>query len=89
MYRIATLFAASMLPTFVAAQHALIVGPASSTETKLQHLLEREEICQVITNYGLDFDMQDWDLHRPVFTDEIQMNFTASLGGGLQTMIGH
>ncbi|MEM7547954.1 MAG: nuclear transport factor 2 family protein, partial [Pseudomonadota bacterium] len=33
------------------------------------------------------FDMQDWDLHRSVFTDEIQMDFTASLGGGLQTMM--
>ncbi|GFE66751.1 nuclear transport factor 2 family protein [Litoreibacter roseus] len=86
MNRIATLVAASMLPTFVAAQQAPIAEPASSTETKLQNLLDREEIRQVITNYGLAFDMQDWDLHRSVFTDEIQMDFTASLGGGLQTM---
>ncbi|WP_299401837.1 nuclear transport factor 2 family protein [uncultured Roseobacter sp.] len=86
MKRIATLIAATLLPTLVAAQHAAIVDPTSCTDTKLQVLLDREEIRQVITNYGLAFDMQDWELHRSVFTDEIQMDFTASLGGGLQTM---
>ena len=86
MNRIATLVTAALLPNVVAAQQAPIVDPASSTETKLQVLLDREEIRQVITNYGLAFDMQDWELHRSVFTDEIQMDFTASLGGGLQTM---
>ncbi|WP_227268117.1 nuclear transport factor 2 family protein [Roseobacter weihaiensis] len=86
MHRIATFFAAALLPTFALAQQGPIVDPASSTDVKLQLLLDREEIGQVITNYGLAFDMQDWDLHRSVFTDEIQMDFTASLGGGLQTM---
>ncbi|APX12545.1 nuclear transport factor 2 family protein [Tateyamaria omphalii] len=78
MNRIATLAAAALLPTLVAAQQAPPVDPASSMETKLQILLDREEIRQVITNYGLAFDMQGWDLHRSVFTIELQMDFTAS-----------
>ncbi|WP_299621778.1 nuclear transport factor 2 family protein [uncultured Tateyamaria sp.] len=86
MKPIIAIVAATLLPTFVAAQQIPIVDPVSSPEVKLQILLDREEIRQVITNYGLAFDMQDWDLHRSVFTDEIQMDFTASLGGGLQTL---
>ncbi|MEM8822752.1 MAG: nuclear transport factor 2 family protein [Pseudomonadota bacterium] len=75
-----------LLPAFGNAQQTPFADTESSVEEKLQILLDREEISQVIINYGLAFDIQDWDLHRSVFTDEIQMDFTASLGGGLQTM---
>ncbi len=68
------------------AQEAPLVAHNASQETQLRLLLDREEIGQVIVNYGLAFDMQDWKLHRSVFTDEIQMDFTASIGDGLVTM---
>ncbi|GFE63528.1 nuclear transport factor 2 family protein [Litoreibacter roseus] len=66
-----------------------ITGPTPaypSPEAQLQMLVDREEIGQVIVNYGLAFDMQDWVLHRSVFTDEIEMDFSASIGDGLVTM---
>lgn len=69
-----------------AAQQAPLVAPEASSEERLQLLLDREEIGQVIVNYGLAFDMQDWELHRSVFTDEIEMDFSASIGDGLTTM---
>lgn len=65
---------------------ARIVDPAASVEAKLQRLLDREEIAQVIVDYGHAFDRQDWALHRSVFTDEIEMDFSASIGDGLVTM---
>ena len=58
----------------------------TSASAKLQYLLDRQEIGQAIVNYALAFDMQDWLLHRSVFTDEIEMDFTASIGDGLTKM---
>jgi hypothetical protein len=57
-----------------------------SVEERLQMLLDREEISQVIVNYGFSFDRRDWALHHSVFTEQIQMDFSASIGGdGLTT----
>ena len=75
---------ATALPA--AAQQAPITDPTADIEARLQHLLDREEIAQVIVNYGHAFDMRDWALHRSVFTDEIEMDFSASIGDGLVTM---
>ena len=69
-----------------AAQQAPITDPTADIEARLQYLLDREEIAQVIVNYGYAFDMRDWALHRSVFTDEIEMDFSASIGDGLVTM---
>ena len=63
-----------------------MIEPSASDSAKLQRLLDREEITQVIVNYGFAFDMQDWTLHRSVFTDEIEMDFSASIGDGLVVM---
>ncbi|MEL7397760.1 MAG: nuclear transport factor 2 family protein [Pseudomonadota bacterium] len=82
----ATLALALPFSTSALAQSAPLIEPTAQVETKLQLLLDREEITQVIVNYGLAFDMQDWTLHRSVFTDEIQMDFSASVGDGLATM---
>lgn len=49
---------------------------------KLQLLLDREEIRDVITRYSFSLDMRDWKLHRSCFTDEIQMDYSASIGEG-------
>ncbi|WP_195820837.1 hypothetical protein [Roseobacter sp. MH60115] len=54
---------ALMVPTAATPQQAPLVDPTNTVEAKLQTLLDREEIRQVITNYGLAFDMQDWELH--------------------------
>ena len=75
---------ATALPA--AAQQAPITDPTADIEARLQHLLDREEIAQVIVNYGHAFDMLDWALHRSVFTAEIEMDFSASIGDGLVTM---
>ncbi|GAB5480648.1 MAG: hypothetical protein Pars92KO_04050 [Parasphingorhabdus sp.] len=83
------LIAITATPIFFGVAHARstpLVAQDESIEQKVQLLLDREEIAQVIINYGLAFDMQDWALHRTVFTDEIQMDFSASIGDGLQTM---
>lgn len=59
---------------------------SAGSDSKIQYLLDRNEIVQAIVNYGLAFDMQDWQLHRSVFTDEIEMDFSASIGDGLTKM---
>src|SRR3712207_7755416 len=61
--------------------------PAAATvEQKLQHLLDREAIGQAIVAYGFSFDRRDWALHRSLFADEIEMDFSASIGSGLTRM---
>ncbi len=59
---------------------------SANQSAKLQYLIDRQEIGQTIVNYALAFDMQDWPLHRSVFTDEIEMDFSASIGDGLTKM---
>jgi hypothetical protein len=61
--------------------------PAAATvEEKLQHLLDREAIGQAIVAHGFSFERRDWALHRSLFADEIEMDFSASIGSGLTTM---
>lgn len=85
--RAAAAFAAMLaVVTQVGAQSTRLVEPSATLEVKLQRLLDREEIGQVIVNYGLAFDRQDWVLHRSLFTDTIEMDFSASIGDGLTIM---
>ncbi|MEM8837009.1 MAG: nuclear transport factor 2 family protein, partial [Pseudomonadota bacterium] len=86
-----TLFAAGLtvmlaLSSPAHSQQAPLIDRAVSPEEQVRLLLDREEIGQVIVNYGLAFDMKDWILHRSVFTHEIEMDFSASIGDGLITM---
>lgn len=57
-----------------------------SVDRKLQHLLDRDEITQAVVAYGYSFDRRDWALHRSLFTPEIEMDFSASIGAGLTAM---
>ncbi|MBX9646647.1 MAG: nuclear transport factor 2 family protein [Xanthobacteraceae bacterium] len=57
-----------------------------SISERLQSLLDREAIGQAIVSYGLSFDRRDWALQRALFLDEIEMDFSASIGAGLTTM---
>ncbi|MDJ0740436.1 MAG: nuclear transport factor 2 family protein [Gammaproteobacteria bacterium] len=88
-YRLPTALALAMTLGAATPAHTAptpIVDAAASHGAKLQRLLDREEITQLIVNYGLAFDTQDWALHRSVFTDQIEMDFSASIGDGLVTM---
>ncbi len=61
-------------------------GKSESNETLLQEIKARQDITELIVSYGHSFDMKDWKLHRSLFTDEIEMDFSASIGGsGLTT----
>lgn len=55
-------------------------------EARIQHLEDREAIAQLIVDYGHSFDLKDWALHRSIFTEEIEMDFSASIGDGLVRM---
>ena len=74
------------LGAFVASANTQLIPITATMESKVQYLLDREEIAQTITNDGLSFDKLDWDMHRSVFTDEIQMDFSESIGSGLTVM---
>lgn len=52
----------------------------------LRDLLDREAIRDVVTRYALSFDARDWAMQRACFTDEIEMDFSASIGVGLTRM---
>jgi hypothetical protein len=76
----------SLHPKTAIAQFPNARQTSSLPEERLQMLLDREEISQAIVNYGFSFDRRDWALHRSIFTDQIQMDFSASIGGsGLKT----
>ena len=49
-------------------------------------MADRIEIADLIGAYGFSFDRRDWALHRSLFLDEIEMDFSASIGAGLTTM---
>jgi hypothetical protein len=55
---------------------------AAGVEAQVRLLMDREEIADVVVRYGYSFDTKDWLLHRSCFTDEIEMDFSASIGGG-------
>ena len=59
-------------------------GPA--LDPRVQRLLDRESIRDVVTRYALSFDARDWAMQRACFTDEIEVDFSASIGAGLTRM---
>jgi hypothetical protein len=46
-------------------------------ETKLQLLLDRMEISDVVTRYCVSADMRDWEGHRSVFADEVEFDHSS------------
>ncbi|KPF70644.1 hypothetical protein IP84_02360 [beta proteobacterium AAP99] len=65
---------------------ALAAPAPSPVETRLRALEDREALGQLVLDYGNSFDRRDWVLHRSLFTDEIEMDFSASIGPGLVRM---
>ncbi len=45
------------------------------TDPRLQLLLDRAEISDVVRAYATGLDRRDWALYRSIFTDEIEMDF--------------
>lgn len=84
-----TLFAMALVTSTLTLLSSPIMAENTTPQTleqKVQYLMDKEEIGQQIINYALSFDRKDWDLHRSVFTEEIQMDFSASIGDGLTTL---
>ena len=51
------------------------------SDKTLQRLLDRTEAIDVVYRYATSIDTRDWELHRSIFTDEIESDFS-TLGGG-------
>jgi SnoaL-like domain len=77
---------ATMTATTLAFASAAPAAPATPVEARLQQLEDRQAITQLVLDYGSSFDRRDWNLHRSLFTDEIEMDFSASIGSGLVRM---
>lgn len=45
-------------------------------EEKVQHLLDRAQITDVIGRYSYGMDSRDWELYRSAWTDEIALDFS-------------
>ena len=45
------------------------------TDPRLQRLLDRAEISDVVRAYATGLDRRDWELYRSIFSDEIEMDF--------------
>lgn len=53
---------------------------SGASRLTLQHLLDREEIKDVLYRYATGVDTCDWKLFRSVFVDEIKLDFSALHG---------
>jgi SnoaL-like domain len=49
---------------------------AGTLEEKVNNLLDRAEIDDVIGRYTYGMDSRDWELYRSAWTDEISLDFT-------------
>ena len=58
----------------------------TTVEAQVRYLMDGDAITQLIVDYGTSFDRKDWALHRSVFTPEIEMDFSASIGAGFTKM---
>ncbi len=63
-----------------------MTAPAQDFKARLRALEDREAVGQAIVAYGFSFDRRDQALHRSLFADEIEMDFSASIGSGLTRM---
>ena len=49
-------------------------------EAKLQNLLDKVEINDLVTRFTRALDIQNWDMFRSCFVDEIELDFEDSTG---------
>lgn len=59
----------------------IIAGDASDSD-KIQRLIDREAVSQIVSCYAYSLDKRDWDMHRALFDDDLEMDFSVSIGGG-------
>ena len=50
-------------------------------QAKLQLLMDRSEISDVVIRYATGIDMRDWQAYLSCFTDEVDIDFTSWSGG--------
>jgi hypothetical protein len=50
-------------------------------EDKLQWLVDRAEIVETVYKYATGIDTREFELHRSIFTDEIEVDFSSYAGG--------
>lgn len=53
-----------------------------NSDQKIQELIDKEAIRDVISHYALALDTHDWGLYRSCFAEEVEMDFSASIGTG-------
>ncbi len=53
-------------------------------ESKLQLLLDKQEISEVQLRYATGLDSRNWALFQTCFTDEVDTDFTSVVGGKAQ-----
>ncbi len=61
--------------------NTLIAQTEHEQNQTIKELKDHQDITNLIVSYGHSFDMKDWELHRSLFTDTIEMDFSASIGG--------
>lgn len=66
-------------------QNKIIPGRLSNKvlndSEKIQLLYDREVILQIVSTYAYSLDKKDWEMHRALFVDDLQMDFSVSIGG--------
>ena len=56
-------------------------------DSRIQDLLDRQDVIDSILRYASGIDMRNWSLYRECFTDELEVDFT-SWGGGTPLKLG-
>ncbi len=45
-------------------------------EARLQNLLDRTEVHDVVVRYALGLDLKDWEMYRSVFAGQVEIDLT-------------
>jgi 3-phenylpropionate/cinnamic acid dioxygenase small subunit len=55
-------------------------------DVRLQDIIDRQAVTDVVVRYATGIDMRDWSLYRSCFADEVYIDFTSWSGGEPQRM---
>ncbi|BAZ27367.1 hypothetical protein NIES4073_82850 [Kalymmatonema gypsitolerans NIES-4073] len=55
-------------------------------EAKLQLLLDRAEISDIVTRYAMGMDLQDWKLFRSCLSDQVEADYSEATGQPAATL---
>jgi hypothetical protein len=57
------------------------MGERAMAEEKVQTLMDRAAICEVMQRYGMSIDTRDWTALRSCFADEMEIDASESRSG--------